>query len=117
MCEIIFLVRCVIDCTADGKRDRLNNKEDNAPRIIHLSVAVRMTKKKKISSLRARLPSRSAFCSILIIWRNRFVYYSWYFGSMSRSEATDLLMKEREGGVFLVRDSTTILGDYVLCVR
>lgn len=42
---------------------------------------------------------------------------SWYFGSMSRSEATDLLMKEREGGVFLVRDSTTILGDYVLCVR
>ncbi|CRK91464.1 CLUMA_CG005131, isoform A [Clunio marinus] len=42
---------------------------------------------------------------------------SWYFGSMSRTEATDLLMKEREGGVFLVRDSTTILGDYVLCVR
>lgn len=45
------------------------------------------------------------------------VNYSWYFGSMSRSEATDLLMKEREGGVFLVRDSTTILGDFVLCVR
>jgi C-crk adapter molecule crk len=44
-------------------------------------------------------------------------YYSWYFGPMSRTEATDLLMKEREGGVFLVRDSTTILGDYVLCVR
>lgn len=42
---------------------------------------------------------------------------SWYFGTMSRTEATDLLMKEREGGVFLVRDSTTILGDYVLCVR
>lgn len=45
------------------------------------------------------------------------VFFSWYFGSMSRTEATDLLMKEREGGVFLVRDSTTILGDYVLCVR
>ena len=44
-------------------------------------------------------------------------YYSWYFGPMSRQDATDLLMAEREGGVFLVRDSTTIMGDYVLCVR
>jgi len=42
---------------------------------------------------------------------------SWYFGSMSRQDATDLLMAERDGGVFLVRDSTTILGDFVLCVR
>lgn len=42
---------------------------------------------------------------------------SWYFGSMSRQDATDLLLNEREGGVFLVRDSTTILGDFVLCVR
>ncbi|XP_076067923.1 crk proto-oncogene, adaptor protein isoform X2 [Oratosquilla oratoria] len=41
----------------------------------------------------------------------------WYFGQMSRQDATDLLMGEREGGVFLVRDSTTIIGDYVLCVR
>jgi len=42
---------------------------------------------------------------------------SWYFGSMSRQDATDLLMAEREGGVFLVRDSTTIPGEFVLCVR
>jgi len=42
---------------------------------------------------------------------------SWYFGAMSRQEATDILMAEREGGVFLVRDSATIQGDYVLCVR
>ncbi|XP_039297199.1 adapter molecule Crk isoform X1 [Nilaparvata lugens] len=42
---------------------------------------------------------------------------SWYFGQMSRQDATDLLMGEREGGVFLVRDSATIHGDYVLCVR
>jgi len=42
---------------------------------------------------------------------------SWYFGQMSRQDATDLLMTEREGGVFLVRDSTSIQGDYVLCVR
>ncbi len=36
---------------------------------------------------------------------------------MSRQDATDLLMSEREGGVFLVRDSASIQGDYVLCVR
>ena len=36
---------------------------------------------------------------------------------MSRQSATDLLMREREGGVFLVRDSSTIQGDYVLCVK
>ena len=36
---------------------------------------------------------------------------------MSRQDATELLMGEREGGVFLVRDSISIHGDYVLCVR
>ena len=47
-----------------------------------------------------------------------FLFFcSWYFGAMSRQEATDILMAEREGGVFLVRDSATIQGDYVLCVR
>ena len=46
-----------------------------------------------------------------------FRCFSWYFGAMSRQDATDLLMSEREGGVFLVRDSATIQGDYVLCVR
>jgi len=42
---------------------------------------------------------------------------SWYFGPMSRQEATEVLMNERERGVFLVRDSNSIAGDYVLCVR
>ncbi|XP_014259872.1 adapter molecule Crk [Cimex lectularius] len=42
---------------------------------------------------------------------------SWYFGSMSRQDATELLMGEKEGGVFLVRDSISIAGDFVLCVR
>ncbi|XP_017056797.1 adapter molecule Crk [Drosophila ficusphila] len=42
---------------------------------------------------------------------------SWYFGSMSRQDATEVLMNERERGVFLVRDSNSIAGDYVLCVR
>ncbi|KAI8116614.1 Adapter molecule Crk [Lucilia cuprina] len=42
---------------------------------------------------------------------------SWYFGPMSRQDATEVLMNERERGVFLVRDSNSIVGDYVLCVR
>ncbi|XP_058797192.1 adapter molecule Crk [Phymastichus coffea] len=42
---------------------------------------------------------------------------SWYFGPMSRQDASDLLMSEKEGGVFLVRDSISIHGDFVLCVR
>nr|XP_023013068.1 adapter molecule Crk [Leptinotarsa decemlineata] len=41
----------------------------------------------------------------------------WYFGAIGRHEATDLLMSEREGGVFLVRDSKTSVGDFVLCVK
>jgi proto-oncogene C-crk len=41
---------------------------------------------------------------------------SWYFGPMSRQDATNLLMAEKDAGVFLVRDSTTSMGDYVLCV-
>ena len=53
---------------------------------------------------------------IFIISNLKF-FFSWYFGQMSRQDATDQLMAEREGGVFLVRDSTTIPGDYVLCVR
>lgn len=43
--------------------------------------------------------------------------FSWYFGQISRQEATDLLLAEKEGGVFLVRDSASCVGDFVLCVR
>ncbi|CAG7819886.1 unnamed protein product [Allacma fusca] len=42
---------------------------------------------------------------------------SWYFGRITRQDATDLLMSEKDGGVFLVRDSSSIPGDYVLCVK
>ncbi|KAJ8985890.1 hypothetical protein NQ317_006264 [Molorchus minor] len=42
---------------------------------------------------------------------------SWYFGAIGEKEATDLLMAEREGGVFLIRDSASSVGDYVLCVK
>ena len=45
------------------------------------------------------------------------IVLSWYFGPMLRQDATDLLMAEKEGGVFLVRDSMSIMGDFVLCVR
>ncbi|GIX68038.1 adapter molecule Crk [Caerostris extrusa] len=42
---------------------------------------------------------------------------SWYFGPLTRQEATDILLSEVETGVFLVRNSATIHGDLVLCVR
>ncbi|XP_030748707.1 adapter molecule Crk [Sitophilus oryzae] len=42
---------------------------------------------------------------------------SWYFGAIGRKEAQDVLMAEKEGGVFLVRDSASSVGDYVLCVK
>ncbi|XP_041097124.1 adapter molecule crk isoform X2 [Polyodon spathula] len=40
---------------------------------------------------------------------------SWYWGRLSRQETVSLLHGQRHG-VFLVRDSTTIPGDYVLSV-
>lgn len=36
---------------------------------------------------------------------------------MSRQEAIELLQRETDPGVFLVRNSNTIQGDLVLCVR
>ncbi|XP_013781887.1 adapter molecule Crk-like [Limulus polyphemus] len=42
---------------------------------------------------------------------------SWFVGPMTRQEATDLLMAENEAGIFIVRNSATIQGDLVLCVR
>ncbi|XP_014663114.1 PREDICTED: adapter molecule Crk-like [Priapulus caudatus] len=42
---------------------------------------------------------------------------SWYFGAMGRDETNRILLGEREAGVFLVRDSSTIPGDYVLSVK
>ena len=44
------------------------------------------------------------------------ILFSWYFGQLSRSETNDLL-HEQEAGTFLVRDSATLKGDFVLCVR
>lgn len=40
---------------------------------------------------------------------------SWYWGRLGRQEAVSLLQGQRHG-VFLVRDSSTIHGDYVLSV-
>lgn len=40
---------------------------------------------------------------------------SWYWGRLGRQEAVSLLQGQRHG-VFLVRDSSSIHGDYVLSV-
>ena len=42
---------------------------------------------------------------------------SWYLGMLSREESNNILQNERDSGVFFVRDSTTIRGDFVLCVK
>ncbi|XP_041367606.1 adapter molecule Crk-like [Gigantopelta aegis] len=42
--------------------------------------------------------------------------FCWYFGPLSREETNDILDHENIG-VFLVRDSKSIKGDFVLCVR
>jgi len=36
---------------------------------------------------------------------------------MDREESSCILQQERDSGVFLVRESMSINGDYVLCVR
>lgn len=42
-------------------------------------------------------------------------YFSWFHGRIKREEAESLL-KPREDGLFLVRESTNFPGDYTLCV-
>ncbi|KAK7098555.1 adapter molecule Crk-like isoform X2 [Littorina saxatilis] len=43
--------------------------------------------------------------------------YSWYFGPLSREETNDILQSKKDSGIFLVRDSQSIRGDFVLCVK
>lgn len=45
-----------------------------------------------------------------------FLCFSWYFGTLSREETNEIL-NPTESGVFLVRDSQSIKGDFVLCVK
>lgn len=42
---------------------------------------------------------------------------SWFFGFMSRADATELLSNKNQTGAFLVRESTTAKGDLVLSVK
>lgn len=42
---------------------------------------------------------------------------SWFFGFMSRADATELLSNNNETGAFLIRESTTAKGDLVLSVK
>ncbi|BFZ04256.1 hypothetical protein BsWGS_07295 [Bradybaena similaris] len=43
--------------------------------------------------------------------------YSWYFGMLSRERTNNILMNLDYSGVFLVRESKTMPGDFVLCVK
>jgi hypothetical protein len=52
----------------------------------------------------------------IIILNIVLLFLSWYFGQLSRSETNDLL-HDQESGTYLVRDSATLKGDFVLCVR
>lgn len=45
-----------------------------------------------------------------------FCHFSCYLGRLSRSE-TDKLLLGRKPGTFLIRDSSSIPGDFVLAVR
>ncbi|XP_045174808.2 adapter molecule Crk-like [Mercenaria mercenaria] len=42
---------------------------------------------------------------------------SWYFGPLSREDTNEILENVHTNGVFLVRESQSIKGDFVLCVR
>lgn len=44
-------------------------------------------------------------------------FHSWFYGNISRKHTENLLMRESQNGVFLVRDSSTRPGDYVLSVK
>ena len=41
----------------------------------------------------------------------------WYFGDINRDTANQILNERVDSGTFLVRDSSTMPGEYVLCVR
>ncbi|CAG5123655.1 unnamed protein product, partial [Candidula unifasciata] len=41
----------------------------------------------------------------------------WYFGMLSRDRTNNILMNLDYSGVFLVRESKTMPGDFVLCVK
>ncbi|KAF6027141.1 hypothetical protein EB796_014554 [Bugula neritina] len=41
----------------------------------------------------------------------------WYFGNIGREAANQILNERVDSGTFLVRDSSTMIGEFVLCVR
>jgi len=43
--------------------------------------------------------------------------FSWYFGNIGREAANQILNERVDSGTFLVRDSSTMIGEFVLCVR
>lgn len=62
--------------------------------------------------------SYTKICLIHLFYLNRVgFYFSWYFGDIERQEADTILLKETQDGIFLVRSSKTLPGNFVLCVR
>jgi len=60
------------------------------------------------------------FQKLVILFEISLLYFdvlSWFFGRMDREESSCILQRERDRGVFLVRESMSINGDYVLCVK
>lgn len=45
-----------------------------------------------------------------------YLYFSWLFDELTREEAISTLQNQPDG-TFLVRPSSTIKGDLVLCVK
>ena len=61
---------------------------------------------------------RYVYCSMYEIAYIKYIFVlSWFFGRMDREESNCILQMERDSGVFVVRESVSINGDYVLCVK
>ena len=68
----------------------------------------------RVSIGQQRWPLGEVLCPVT--WLSLLVACSWYHGKVDRSRAEDLL-RNKHTGTYLVRDSSSIPGDFVLSVR